>query len=135
LALALLGFALIYAGAVLGSIGLSGAGCEWGDAQGLFAGLPALLSYAAGTVGLLAARPRRLAYLALLPAAPLLAQQALFAARLAIGVLGEGASACGVLLAAPMEPSGEEGFFLLLWLALVLVPVFGLGFAFRRAAG
>jgi hypothetical protein len=97
------------------------------------AGLPALLAYAAGAACLVAARPRRLAFLALIPLAPFLAQQIGFAVRLGLGVLGQEVSVCTVLRGTPFEPSGEEGFFLALWLALVAVPLIGLAVVFRRA--
>jgi hypothetical protein len=130
---AVLGFVLLYAGAAVGWLGTAPGTCSMSNAQGLYAGVPALGLYLAGVGILLAARPLRWAYLALLPLAWPFLEQAALAIRLLPGLVAPGFSACGVLTGGHFEPTGEERFFLGLWLLVVVVPVLGLTAAFRRA--
>ena len=129
-----LGVVLFWLGAGMGWLGAVAGTCTMGDADNLFLGVPALALYL-GALGLFwASRPPRWLYvLGLLPLAlPLLIQLSL-ALRLAFGVIVLGQSACEVLHGGPYEASGEEGFYVLLWVLLVAVPIAGLPMAYRRA--
>ena len=129
----ILGFILIYAGALMTFPALNATTCTQGDAGSLFGGVFSLLLYAAGFSILCIFKPTRFTFFVLVPAAIVAWLQASFAVRFASGYLLQGMSACEAMFGYEQSYDGNEVFYLVVWGAVNITFIFGLIFSLYRA--
>lgn len=132
------GAALLSLGAVNAALAMTVETCTQGDAGSLYGGLLTLLLYLPGAALLVAARPARAMFLALVPAMAVAAWHSWFALRFAAGYILDGMSACFAMNGGftPADSGewmdGGERLLIALWLGLSLLFWTGIAAAFLR---
>ena len=121
----IVGYALLYVGAVNVWFARYAETCTMGNADGLWGGAVTLVAYLLGLSLLWIGRPPRMTYLLLLPVLGSIWMQTSFTVAFAFGVWISAKSACEVLQGVPSDFDGRESIFAVLWILLSLSALVG----------